>query len=127
MDPMSAQEQLAALDDMIRRLERAQTDEQIRAAVDDFVRGWKQYMGRWSLGGALVGPVMTHLMTGASESGQYPTREDLDRVYIPYLRREREKLLRHIPGAAPANVPTRPGCFGGTAIVLLRSWLGGLR
>lgn len=128
MDPLSAQEQVAGLDGMIRRLEQARTDEQIRATVDELAHLWREHGGRWSLGGALMGPVIAHMMTSASGSDHYPTRDDLDRVYIPYLRREREKLLRHIPGAPPGNVPTRPGCFGGTAAALVvRLWPGGLR
>ena len=115
MNPELRQGLIAFLDDAITRIEGAQTEEETRQALQATAEGFTD----WAEHLPLVGPLAEHLHPERFQPSALPEPETVKAQLLPQLRAYRDALESGRPGGAPQNVPTRPGCFGGTGAILL--------
>ncbi len=125
-DPM-----LEWLERSIEALEKVSTDEQARVTL-------QACLSDLSHGG---GPEWFKALVGANlgRAVATATNKELHERWLPGMRQERDRLAARAAGgsppppaslsgptaspAEPSNVANRPGCFGGTGILLLKALL----
>ncbi len=130
---------LAWIDESIRMIENAQTDQQWQAVREHVAHGWGTLLTGVPFGGVVFGLVEAR----AESLVAAMTPEQIKTDMLPSLREMRGRYegasanvptpvppplpgrpaAPAVPGApsAPTNTPTRPGCFGGAAVVVLRA------
>jgi hypothetical protein len=143
MNPAQRQAAVAALDEAIDRFERAQTSADMEEAAARMLAGVEAGLP----GAALFAPFMAHINARLIQRAGGQDPEQARQEMLPQLRAWRAQFaggaapaafdagspLTPAPPSAPSpvpppppapvrapqNRPTRPGCSGGTAVLLL--------
>ena len=108
-------ELVAKIDSIINRLDAAQSDGDALTVRDDLAELWPDLINSVPI----VGQLLASQFGDKGDEIRRMDGEGLKEKLLPGLKEYRDFLAKGTAAGPVRNVPNRPGCFGGTASVLL--------